>query len=127
MDGNDAGIAGTQTMEPIALENIPPSNAITYGSMVCDNRPLKREKTRCRLVVGGDKLTYDNETAAPTANLLEAKLILNSTISTKNAKFLTADIKDFFLSSKIAKPEFMKMHKDEIPNDVFRKYNMQKL
>ena len=127
MSGNNSGIQGTNTMEPIALDDIPPSNAITYGSMVCDHRPLKKEKNRCRLVVGGDRLTYDNETAAPAANLLEAKLILNSTISTKNAKFLTADIKDFFLSSKMDKPEFMKMHKSEIPTDIFSRYKMDKI
>ena len=44
MNGNDAGINGTNTMEPIALENIPPSHAITYGLMVCDHRPLKKSK-----------------------------------------------------------------------------------
>ena len=37
MNGNNAGIVGTQTMEPIKLENIPAQSAITYGSMVCDH------------------------------------------------------------------------------------------
>ena len=107
MDGNDTSIKGTDTMEPIAFENIPLTSDITHGSMVRDHRPLKKEKHRCQLDVGGDRLTYDNETAAPVANLLEAKLILNSIISTRNAKFLTVDIKDFFLSSKMKKPEFI--------------------
>ena len=34
MNRNNAGIVGTQTMESIKLE----------GSMVCDHRPLKKEK-----------------------------------------------------------------------------------
>ena len=88
---------------------------------------LKTEKYRCRLVVGGDCLTYDNETAAPAANLLEAKLILNSTISTPGAKFITADIKDFFLASKMPNEEYMKMHIDEIPDNIVHKYNMNEL
>ena len=78
-------------------------------------------------MVGGDRLTFDNKTATPVANPLEAKLISNSTISTKNAKFLTADIKDFFLSSTMEKPEFMKIRKDEIPKDILSKYNMHKI
>ena len=127
MKGNATGIHGTDTMEPVPLASIPKTNAITYGSMVCDHRPLKTEKYRCRLVVGGDRLTYEHETAAPAANLLETKLILNSTISTPNARFFTVDIKDFFLSSDMPAPEYMKMHKDEIPEDIFTKYDMKKL
>ena len=127
MDGNDAGVNGTATMEPVPLSSIPATNKITYGTMVCDHRPLKSEPNRCRLVVGGDRLTYDNETAAPAANLLEAKLIINSTISTPNARFITADIKDFFLSSIMPTAEYMKMHIDEIPRDIVSKYNMENL
>ena len=92
--------------------------------MVCDHRPLKLEPNRCRLVVGGDRLTYDNETAAPAANLLEAKLIFNSTISTPNERFMTMDINDFFLSSTMPKAEYMQIHKSEITSDIITKYNM---
>ena len=67
--------------------------------MVCDYRPLKDEPYRVRLIIGGDKLEYDKETASPTTNLLETKLLLNSVISDahKGARFLGIDIKDFFL------------------------------
>ena len=127
MRGNDAGVPGTSTMEPVTLASIPIASKITYGTMVCDHRPLKTEPNRCRLVVGGDRLTYDNETAAPAANLLEAKLIINSTISTPHARFITADIKDFFLSSIMPTAEYMKMHIDEIPSDIITKYDMSHL
>ena len=93
--------------------------------MVCDHRPLKSESNRCRLVVGGDHLIYDNETAAPAANLLEAKLIFNSTISTSNARFLTMDIEDFFLSSTMPNPEYIRMRISEIQDDIIIKYNMR--
>ena len=66
--------------------------------MVCDYRPLKDEPYRVRLAIGGDKLDYFGETAAPAASLLEAKLLINSVISDahKGARFLGIDIKDFF-------------------------------
>ena len=88
-------------MAPVHAADIPNSNAITYGTMVCDPRPLKTETHHCRLVVGADKLKYDNETAAPAANLLETKIMINSVISTNKAKFLTVDIKDFFVVSHV--------------------------
>ena len=62
------------------------------------------------MVVGGDKLTYVNKTAAPAANLLETKIMLNSVISTKEAKLFTIDIKDFLLLSLMPQLEFMRLH-----------------
>jgi hypothetical protein len=48
--------------------------------------------------VGGDKLSYDEDTGSPAASLLETKLMLNSVISdaAKGAKFMSMDLKDFF-------------------------------
>ena len=65
--------------------------------MVCDYRPLKDEKYRVRLTIGGDKLDYKKETAFPAANLLDTNSLLNSTISDahKGAQFMSLDIKDF--------------------------------
>ena len=90
--------------------------------MVCDFRPLKEEKYRCRLVVGGDKLPYTKDSAAPAANLLETKLLINSTISQPTAHFMSIDISNIFLSSTMPQPEFMKIHKDDIPTDILTKY-----
>ena len=47
--------------------------------MVCDYCPLKAEPMQVCLTVGGDHLPYAHD--APAATLLEAKLMLNSTIS----------------------------------------------
>ena len=44
MNGNDTGIVEIQTMEPIALESIPSTCTIKNGLMICDHRPLKKEK-----------------------------------------------------------------------------------
>ena len=124
MKGNNSGTAGTDTIEPVLKQDIPSINSIMYGSVVCDHRPLKPEPNRCRLFVGGDKLTYDNETAAPAANLLETKIMLDSVISITNANFFTIGIKDFFLSSSMLQPEFIQMHIDDIPSDIISKYDL---
>ena len=49
--------------------------------MVCDERPLKKEKFSVRLTIGGDVLDYFGNSASPAASLIEAKLLVNSTIS----------------------------------------------
>ena len=96
LKGNKYGVTGTNTMTPCALTDIPKNKCVTYGTVVCDHRPNKTEEFRSRLVVGGDKLPYAHDAAAPAANLLETKLILNSTISQRQSKFFCIDIKDFF-------------------------------
>ena len=39
---------------------------------------------------------------------------------------MTIDISNFFLLSEMTNPEFMKIHKDDIPNDIFNKYDSTK-
>ena len=69
--------------------------------MVCDIRPLKTEKFRVRLTVGGYCLQYPDDTASPAASLLEAKLLINSTISqsSKGARFMNRH-KGLFLTDR---------------------------
>ena len=47
-------IKGTNTINFIRKESIPKHKKITYANMVCDHRPLKTEKYRVRLTIGGD-------------------------------------------------------------------------
>ena len=92
--GNDAGVKYTDTIDFINKEEVPQGRAVTYGNFVYDFRPLKSEPYRVRIVVGGDKLTYDEDAAAPAASLLETKILLNSVISDHkkhNARFFSAD------------------------------------
>ena len=104
----------TDCIEFIPKSNIPKGKKVTYANMVCDYRPLKDEPYRVRLTVGGNKLDYFGETASPTANLLETKLLINSVISDahKGARFLGIDIKDFFLLSSLPadQKEYMRIH-----------------
>ena len=94
--------------------------------MVCDYRPLKSEKYRVRLTVGGDKFTCEFDVASPAASVLETKLILNSVISDahKGARFLTLDIKDFFLCSALDDPEYMRIRAKYFSNVFREKYNL---
>ena len=56
---------------------------------------------RIRLVAGEDRLDYAGDLGAPEASLLETKLIINSVIfnAKDGAKFMSYDLKDFFLAT----------------------------
>ena len=75
----------------------PITQKVTYGRLVVDIRPLKEEKYRVRITVGGDKLHFCGDTSSVAASLVTVKLLLNGVVSTKGEKFTTADIKDFFM------------------------------
>ena len=79
--GNIRGVKGTDTIQFIRKEDVPRDRDVTYASFVCDHRPLKTEQWRVQCVAGGDKLFYPNDPASPAANLLNTKILLNSTIS----------------------------------------------
>ena len=81
--GNIYGVQATDTIEFITPEEIPKGKDITYASFVCDHRPLKTEPWRVRIVIGGDKLSYANDTGSPAASLLETNIFINSTYLTQ--------------------------------------------
>jgi hypothetical protein len=63
-------------------QNIPKDRKITYGKIVCDYKPHKKEKERFWLTVGGDRLDYSGNVATSTADITTLKILINSTLST---------------------------------------------
>ena len=55
-------------------------------------------------------LEYDGNIRALTADLTTVKILINSTISTKNAKFMTMDIKNFYLSTPMDVYKYGRFH-----------------
>ena len=89
---NKYGVKGTNTIIFIPKSELPPNAKVTYATFVCDERPLKPEPNRVRIVAGGDKLQFNDDAGSPATDLLETKLIVNSTIS-------DSDKGAFFISS----------------------------
>ena len=121
------GVSFTDTITFIAKNLVPHKKRATYASFIFNLKPLTEDLYRCRIVVGGDILTYFDDASSPAASLLETKLLINSNISTQDAKFMTADIKDFFLASPMADPEFMSILLKPIPEDIIQQYNLMDL
>ena len=125
--GNKHSVSATDTIEFIHKHEVTQGRDVTYATYVLDYRPLKSEPYKVRITVGGDRLSYENDSGSPAANLLETKVLLNSTISdaSKGAKFMTADIKDYFLATPMAIAEYMKVKYKHIPDDIRLMYNFK--
>ena len=72
---------------------------MTNSRIVCNKQPQKEEVNRSRLTVDGSRIDAEMDCGTPTASLFTVKMLLNSVISTKGAKFMTLDIKDFYLNT----------------------------
>ena len=79
---------------------------------------------RTRFTVGGDRINYPGAVATPTAEMLVAKLLLNSVISTKDARFMTVDISNFYLNSPLLCPEFVKIKLSDITKEIIDEYKL---
>ena len=125
--GLDNRVQFTDAIEFIHRHEVPVGSKVTYANLVCDYRPLKSESNRVRITVGGDRIPYSQDAGSPAVTLIEAKLLINSTISdsANGARFLAADIKDFVLSSPMTKPEYMRIHSKYFFEDISRQYNIQ--
>ena len=87
----DGRIKPTNTIRFIKKEEIPAERMkdVTYGSFSCDLKPNKEEVNRTRLTMGGDRINYPDDCGTPTADdMILFKILVNSIISTPNAKCL---------------------------------------
>ena len=127
--GNDFGVEFTETIEFICESQVPAGRDVTYASFVFDERPLKKEKYRCRICAGGDRLPYLDDASSPATSLLETKLIVNSVISDakQGARFMSLDLKDFFLASPMARPEYMRIALKHLPEDIIVRYKLREI
>ena len=78
---------GNSTIFFIHPGEIPTHKKVTYGRLVVDIRPLKDEKYRVRITVGGDKLNICGDASSVAASLATVKLLLNRVVFYIGCKF----------------------------------------
>ncbi|KAL7481107.1 hypothetical protein ACHAW6_006791 [Cyclotella cf. meneghiniana] len=59
--------------------------------------------------------------------MLTTKILLKSIISTKDACFMTIDIKDFYLNTPMERPKYMRLKLADIPDDFIALYKLNQL
>jgi hypothetical protein len=112
-------IPGTNTMFFIPKEEIPPERRkdVTFGKIVTDYHPQKSEPNQSHLTVVRTYIEYPWDVATPTSDLVTAKLLFNSVISTPRASFIEMDIKNFYLNTPMDRPKYVKLKLDIIPDE----------
>jgi hypothetical protein len=111
---------------------VPPS-ALPLGRKASYFNPQIKKKERegghieyrVRGTYGGNRGDYTGETTADTADMATFKLMMNSIVSTPNAKFMTADIKDFYLGTPLTTKEYMWVQTRFLPPAIIEKYSLR--
>ena len=106
----------TNTVFFVSKASTPSDHKVTYARMVATIRPTKAEVNRVRVTVGGNHLDFTGATTTHCAILTTKKCLINSTISTPDARFMTLDIKDFYYGTAMARYEYMKLALTCIPD-----------
>ena len=102
--------SGTNTIFFIPKDKVQERRTVTYGRNVAKIRPQKSETHLTRLTVGVNLINLPGDVTTTTADLITAKLIFNSVLSTKNVKFMCADIANFYLNNPMDRYEHMSYH-----------------
>ena len=120
-------IKGTNTIFFIHPSAMPKDRKATYVRVVSAMRPEKANPYRVRWTVGGDKVDYPFDVSTKTADLTTAKLLFNSVLSTPFARFMTADLKDFYLGTPMERYEYMRVPIWLLPEAIVDQYNLKPL
>jgi hypothetical protein len=72
--------------------------------------------------MGGNLINYPGDCGTPIADLITVKLLLTSIISTPNAKFMSINIKDFYLCTSMEHYEYSRMKLGLFPEDIIADY-----
>ena len=119
---------GTNTIKfltPDEIRHIPNDRTVTYARIVVDYRPQKEDPNRVRITVGGNLIDYPYELSTRTADLTTTKIMWNSVISTPGARYITSDVKNFYLETPMDRYEYMRMPLKLIPDEIIDLYQLR--
>ena len=113
----------TNTMFFLPYKTIPVNRQknVTYGRTMVDYRPQ-----HTRITVGGNLVNYPKIVSSKTVELTNAKILINRTIFTPNAKFCVLDTGNFYLGTPMQQYEYMFIDMKDIPDDIVTQYYLKK-
>jgi hypothetical protein len=91
---------------------------------VIDHHPQKEDPNGVQITVGGNLIAYPFELTTRTADMVSSKILWNSVISTLDARFAGANIKNMYLETPLDRFEYMKMQIALLPMDIIEHYNL---
>jgi hypothetical protein len=125
----DGRVIGTNTIFFIHRDLVPKDRLkdVTYASFSCNMKPNKKEEHHTRITAGGDRINYPEDVGTPTADMTLVKTLFNSVISTKGARCIMLDVKDFYLNTPMKRYEYMRIKILDIPEEIIKHYKLREI
>ena len=86
-------------MSLVKISQIPRDRTVTYARIVVDYREQKLDPNHVRITVGDNLIEYPYELTTRTADVTTSKVMWNIIISTTDARYACADVKNFYLNT----------------------------
>jgi hypothetical protein len=90
--------------------------------VVCEVCSEKDDPDRTRITIGGNRICYPGDVGTNTASLELVKLLLNSVLSRKGARFSTTDLKNLYLDTPMPDPEYVCIKLSDILDEFIKEY-----
>ena len=92
--------------------------------VVCEVKPHKEDPNLTRITVSGSQICYPGDVGTPTGPLYLIKLIINSVLSRRNARFFSFDLKNFYLQTPMEQSEYVRIKFSDIPQEFVKEYDL---
>ncbi len=120
------GMNSIFVMTHVEIAKIPKNQTVTYAQVIVDFCPQKADPHCIRITAGGNLINYLGNLFTRTADLTTSKLMWNSVLSTKGAKYMCLDIIFLNLTAPLDCFKYMKMPLALFPKWVIKQYDLQK-
>ena len=107
-------VKGTETLYFIFKHKIPKVKIPTHLKNVVANRLAKANPRLIQWTLGGDRIVYLVDKSTKTADLTTFKILCSSVVSTTDGRFMTINIKNFYLNTTLACFEYMNIPAKDI-------------
>ena len=92
--------------------------------VVCEVKPHREDPNQTRITVAGSQICYPVDVGTPTSSLDLIKLVINSFLSRRNARFVCFDLKQFYLQTPMERSEYVCIKLSDIPQELIEEYNL---
>ena len=92
--------------------------------VVCKVKPHKEDPNRTRITVAGGQICYPGDVGTSTESLDLVRLIINSVLSRRNARFVSFGLKNFYLQTPMERSEYVRIKLLDIPQAFIEEYEL---
>ena len=110
-------VEGTNTFHLIKFEDTPQDRRkeIVHSMVVCKVKHHKEDHNWTHITVTGSQIFYPGDVGTPTDSLDLVKLINNSAMLRRNARFVWFDLKNFYPQTPMDWSEYVHIKISDIP------------